>query len=340
MPEQPLLAGVARRALASTGNGSTLKQGLHHPGLTLVPPRAARTTAFRSPDCAIVPSPDPFVPILPMPDLPIESSRPYTQEEVIEVLRDAITNVKKRKAAGKKAKPKRSKSGPVYLTEQEIEKLLGLAASRCIRNWVLILLTYRHGLRRAEALNIRRRDIEGGFLSVQRGKDSDKTEQALKPHRNPLLDEVKAVEGWLDSMEKCGKKGGAKPGGRRSRYETSQSTQKGKFCTENPLPSAPEGKQKLFSITPRRFHQIFRAYATEIGLPPSKRHPHVLKHSIVIHLLKHRVPINEVIAWVGWKSIKTADHYTKVKADEVARSVDVAMGEAYQEPMQGTLSFA
>jgi integrase len=285
-----------------------------------------------------------------MPDY--DTNPAEVPEDLLALLDEARSLVKQRRNAGKKTKPKRSKSAPVSLSENEVGRLLALAEAKCFRNFVLFLLTYRHGFRRAEAVNIRRRDIEGGFLSVRRGKDSEKTEQKLQTHDNPLLDEVRAVTTWLAAMGSRGKKGAAKAGGRHSLYKTSQSTQKGKFCTElrtsapQPRTSMPpkgdiydddRGAERLFPISPRRCHQIFREYATLLGLPPTKRHPHVLKHSIVIHLLKRGVPINEVMAWVGWKSIKTADHYTRVPAAEVAQAVDRAVRGAYLEPQQGSL---
>jgi len=112
---------------------------------------------------------------------------------------------------------------PVSLSESELLRVLELAQARRLRDFVLMLITYRHGLRASEAINIRRRDLDGDFLRVYRGKGSEETEQPLQGHENPLLDEVTAVRTWLAEMGTRGAKGAAKPKGRKATSKTSQS---------------------------------------------------------------------------------------------------------------------
>jgi hypothetical protein len=44
---------------------------------------------------------------------------------------------------------------------------------------------------------------------VLRGKGSERGWQTLQTHENPLLNEAKAIEGWLARRKHFGKKGGA-----------------------------------------------------------------------------------------------------------------------------------
>jgi site-specific recombinase XerD len=265
-------------------------------------------------------------------------------EELLAVFAEAQEILRKRKkdASGKKARPRRSKRAPVSLTDQELLKVLALARKRLLRDHVMLLITYRHGLRVSEALSIRRCDLGGERLTIVRGKGSEPVDQPLLGHENPLLNEIEAVATWLGEMGERGKKGAAKLGGRRSRAKILQSSKNVKFravgasSIEALEASALEA---LFPLTRQRFFQIYRRYAIEAGLPARKRHPHVLKHSIAKHLIKAGVPINEVQDWLGWKSLRTADHYTRPDADEVAESVDrvIRNKRAFHPATQGML---
>jgi integrase len=262
----------------------------------------------------------------------MKDSRSIRPEDLLAVLAEAQSLLKQRERAGKKAKPRRSKKAPVSLNEEEILKMLAAARARRIRDWVLMLVTYRHGLRASEALNIRRRDLVDGFLRVHRGKGSEETVQPLLQHENPLLNEIDAVAAWVGEMEERGMKGAARPGGRRSRAKILQGSNKVKSRTE-------EGGERLFTITRQRFFQIFQQYAKECGIREGKRSPHKLKHSIVMNLLRDGLPPYAVRDWVGWKSMSTIDHYTRADADEVAKMVDHAMRAkpAFRRPLQDTL---
>lgn len=277
--------------------------------------------------------------------------KPAITPELIELLQNFVDQ---QQHTTKKPKRQASKRAPVSLSEEEMLKVLAIARGRRLRDWVLFLVTYRHGLRASEALAIRRQDLEGGRLRKSRGKGSEPVDQPLLGHENPLLNEIDAVSTWLAEMGDHGAKGAAKAGGRRARAKTLQSSQNVKFracawCRKGSQADFYQGKgwyhavgsgnimctakrdapkafdDRLFPFTRQRYFQLFRQYAIEAGLPPRKRSPHKLKHSIAKHLLRSNVPVNEVQEWLGWKSLRTADHYTRPDADEVAQSVDRAL---------------
>jgi site-specific recombinase XerD len=227
----------------------------------------------------------------------------------------------------KKKKAPASKRPPVALSEQELLQVLQLAFARRTRDGVLMLLTYRHGLRPSEALNIRRRDLDGERLTIARGKGSEAVDQPLLGHENPLLDELTWVRRWLAEMGQHGLKGGATAATAKRRAKTLQSSQNVKF---QQLSREPGPDDRLFPITRVRYFQIFREYAAAAGIREVKRSPHKLKHSIAKHLVRHGVPLNEVCEWIGWKSMKTADHYTKADGDETAATVERTIGELFK----------
>jgi integrase len=256
-----------------------------------------------------------------------------SNEQLIEVFAEAQKVLKQREAGGKKKKHSPTKKAPVSLSDDELLKVLALGQAKRLRDWVLMLLTYRHGLRASEALNIRRRDLDGAYLRIRRGKGSEETEQPLLGHENPLLNEIAAVAIWLGEMGTRGKKGGAKVGGRRSRAKILHSHQNVKFRTVG------DPDERLFPLTRQRYYQLFHDYATEAGLPGRKRSPHKLKHSTATHLLRSGVPVNEVQDWCGWKSLATMNRYTRPHADEVAHSVDRAIRgkDSFRQIRQGVL---
>jgi integrase len=115
-------------------------------------------------------------------------------------------------------KPKRKP--PVSLSDEQLLALLAKAEEHRHRDAIMIAVTYWHGLRASEAVNLREADIENGQIRVCRGKGSDATLQDLQEHENPLLNERALMEDWLANREKFGVKGGAK-----ARPKMRQSTQ-------------------------------------------------------------------------------------------------------------------
>src|SRR5258708_17092010 len=84
-----------------------------------------------------------------------------------------------------------------YWTPQELLAVLTEAKRKSVRNHCLILLAYRHGLRRHEIQNLTLADVQNGELDARRLKGSLHTVQPLYSDTNPLLDENKALASWL-----------------------------------------------------------------------------------------------------------------------------------------------
>jgi integrase len=134
-----------------------------------------------------------------------------------------------------------------FLTQDEVRRLLGVIASK--RDAAIFLLAYRHGLRASEV----------GLLHVQ---DLDVTQQRLRLHRlkNPISgvhplrpDEAKAIKASL----------------RQRPYDS---------------PTLFTSKRRD-PISRRQLDNLMKDYGERADLPASKRHFHVLKHSIATHLL-------------------------------------------------------
>jgi integrase len=84
----------------------------------------------------------------------------------------------------------------IILTPREMLDLLRAARKRSTRDWAMILLAYRHGLRASEVCGIKLADVDlkSGRISIRRLKGSLDTIQPLYQHRGrPLLDETAAL---------------------------------------------------------------------------------------------------------------------------------------------------
>jgi integrase/recombinase XerD len=77
-------------------------------------------------------------------------------------------------------------------------------------------------------------------------------------------------------------------------------------------------------------YQLFRSYAATAGIPQNRHHPHVLRHSIAVHLMNAGWDLADVQKWLGHASIASTLIYAKVsntrldKKFRALRSTEVA----------------
>jgi type 1 fimbriae regulatory protein FimB len=95
---------------------------------------------------------------------------------------------------------RKSNNSMIHLEPAEVLSLLRAARAKGPREWAMILVAYKHGMRASEVCNLRLDDIDlkNGSIVVQRLKGSLRTTQAVTEHRGePLLNELKALREWL-----------------------------------------------------------------------------------------------------------------------------------------------
>ena len=195
-------------------------------------------------------------------------------------------------------KRRRAKHGRiVFLAPEELLAVLRVARERSTRDWAMILVAYRHGLRASEvcALKLADIDLKGGSISVRRLKGSLETTQPIYQHRGqPLLDERAALRAWL-----------------RDRSEDGS----GYLFTS----------QKGGALDRTQFFRVFQAIAVVAGLPVEKRHPHVLKHSLASHLVAGNVNLALVKQSLGHRSISSTMVYVGTTDAQAAEAVQAAL---------------
>ncbi|MFZ0737562.1 MAG: tyrosine-type recombinase/integrase [Candidatus Acidiferrales bacterium] len=198
----------------------------------------------------------------------------------------------------KKGRPIRIKRGRmVILTPQETLDLLKAARKRSTRDWAMILLAYRHGLRASEVCGIKLTDIDlkSGSISIRRLKGSLHTIQPLYQHRGqPLLDETAALRTWLRKRPADG-----------SDYLFTS--------------------QKGGRLGRTQFFRNFQTVAETAGLPVEKRHPHVLKHSLASHLIAGNANLALVRQALGHRSISSTMQYIGTSDSQAAEALQRAL---------------
>lgn len=196
-----------------------------------------------------------------------------------------------------KRNPHRNRSKMTFLTTHEILSVLKAARARSTRDWAMILLAYRHGLRASEVCGLLLADIDlkAGSVSIRRLKGSLQTVQPLYAHRGqPLLDEMNALRTWLRERRSDG-----------SDYLFTS--------------------QKGGELDRTQFFRIFQTVAETASLPIEKRHPHALKHSLASHLVARNVNLALVKQALGHKSISSTMEYVGVSDGQAAEAAQAAL---------------
>jgi site-specific recombinase XerD len=187
------------------------------------------------------------------------------------------------------------------LTPEEILSVLKAARAHSTRDWGMILLAYRHGLRASEVCNLKLADVDlkAGSISIQRLKGSLHTVQPLYRHKGrPLLDEQTALRAWL-----------------RDR--------------------AGDGSDYLFTsqkggrLHRSQFFRVFQYCARAAGLPSQKCHPHALKHSLASHLVAGSMNLAWVKQCLGHKAISSTMEYVAVSDSQATEAARVALMAIY-----------
>jgi len=188
-----------------------------------------------------------------------------------------------------------------YLEPAEVLAVLKAAKEKGAREFAMIVVAYKHAMRASEVCNLRLGDIDmrNGSIVIERLKGSLRTTQALTEHRGePLLNELKALREWL----------------RQRPHDGSDFV----FVS-----------QKGGRLDRSQFFRVFRSIAAAAGLPPEKRHPHVLKHSIASHLVAANTNLALVQRQLGHKSINSTLRYVTTTDRQASSATAAALMTIY-----------
>jgi integrase len=174
------------------------------------------------------------------------------------------------------------------LTREQLERVLLHARGDNWRNYLMILLSYWHGLRSEEVRTLRLSNIEKSkdvwYLRVKRVKDSLETVQAILKFKNKSVwDERGALEEYLNKHR------------RKSSFD---------FL----FPSQMDEREIDHSVYWRKF----REYCEACGIPKHLSHVHILKHSLGLHLAQAGENLEKIRQALGHASITSTAVYTRV----------------------------
>lgn len=172
------------------------------------------------------------------------------------------------------------------LTLEELKRLLAAAKAESERDWLMMLVTYWHGLRASEVTALKPDAIDHGAITVKRLKGSMRTTHPLIEHADPLLDEKKAL---IDYARKS------------------------------------KSAKQLFPISRRWFYKLVHRYGVAAGIPKRKAHPHALKHSIAMHTIR-QAGVENVRQYLGHVSGASTMEYLRVNDDDASAAIAAAVG--------------
>lgn len=161
-----------------------------------------------------------------------------------------------------------------YLTQEEVRGLFKVIDNK--RDRAIFLTAYYHGLRPSEVGIIQAEDVdlERARLWITRLKHSKSGEYPMQP------DEVRAIRAWM-----------------KARNQNTPCL----FYGRGPMP-----------ISRRTLHYLINVYGEKANIPKSKRHFHVLRHSIATHLLEAGADIRFVQDWLGHQNIQNTVVYAQI----------------------------
>lgn len=181
-------------------------------------------------------------------------------------------------------RPLRLQGPPKFLSRSEVERLLSRVhhsnTSTRRRDYALLLLMYRHGLRASEIGLLEAADVdqERSRLFVRRLKRGFSGWHRMQP------DELSAVKVHLRW--------------RRRRLPWLFVSRKGT------------------PIARRTIDDLLKHYGADAQLPEDRRHAHALRHSIAVHLLEVGADSRFVQDWLGQVSAESMVVYTQLASPQ------------------------
>jgi integrase/recombinase XerD len=169
-----------------------------------------------------------------------------------------------------------------HITKDELRALVREIPTP--RQKLMIIVSFNHGLRVSETINLRGANIRDGYLTVQRLKGSEKTTQAFTHSDDPDMDEFHAL---------------------------------------TMLSKTVRPDERLFPMTRWGVYKLIRRAGTRAGIPSHKLYPHALKHGCAMAAIKV-AGIEYVRKRLGHKSIASTGQYLRVSDEEADKATEAA----------------
>lgn len=185
--------------------------------------------------------------------------------------------------------PKKRKVLPVFVREQEMERLLELMSEGKtfpeVRNRLIVLMLYMTGMRRAELLGLTDADVmlDEGTIKVTGKRDK----QRLIPIGGELAGQVRDYQQLREQTFGAGTHGG-------------------RLLLDDK--GAPLSVSKLETIVRDTLALVTNQ---------QKRSPHVLRHTFATQMLNHGADLQSIQKLLGHESLETTQIYTHLSFEEL-----------------------
>jgi len=164
-----------------------------------------------------------------------------------------------------------------YLTKDEVARFFRAIPKPNVRDRLLFNLMYLHGLRRGEVAIITMEAVRDSRIFVRRLKGGISKTYQLFPSSVALLGRYLRVRG------------------------------------DDDCPYLFRGRQyRCAPLSGRLIDHLFRSYAAAAGLPPDRRHSHVLRHSIGVHMANEGFDIADVGDHLGHADLTSTAIYFEI----------------------------
>lgn len=195
--------------------------------------------------------------------------------------------------------PKKEKALPVFIKEQEADKLFDemhwdMNNIKDVRARTLLLLLYSTGIRRAEVIALRDSDVN--LVSREIKVTGKRRKQRIIPLGDEIVTELQHYMALRDREQ---------PG--------SEDTSKGALFRND------SGK----ALTEDNVYSTVRTYLTQVTTQ-KKRSPHVLRHSFATAMLNNDAQLGSVQKLLGHQSLTTTQIYTHVTFKDLKRTYSMA----------------
>lgn len=189
--------------------------------------------------------------------------------------------------------PKKEKTLPVFLKEAEVNKLFDEVEwdredIRNVRARTLLLLLYSTGIRRAEVVALRDRDVN--LVTHEMKVTGKRRKQRIVPLGDEICNEIAQYVALRDAKLPA--------------------TDNSEALFRNDSGKQMSGAQ-VYNIV----HENLSKVSTQ-----KKRSPHVLRHTFATAMLNHEAKLGSVQKLLGHESLDTTQIYTHVTFEELKRS--------------------
>lgn len=189
--------------------------------------------------------------------------------------------------------PKKEKTLPVFLKEAEVNKLFDEIEwdredIRNVRARTLLLLLYSTGIRRAEVVALRDRDVN--LITHEMKVTGKRRKQRIVPLGDEICNEIAQYVALRDAKLPA--------------------TDNSEALFRNDSGKQMSGAQ-VYNIV----HENLSKVSTQ-----KKRSPHVLRHTFATAMLNHEAKLGSVQKLLGHESLDTTQIYTHVTFEELKRS--------------------